>query len=256
VIFDWIDGSTFAVKTGETGLTMNIYTGLQEFNDMAFLLHVLRPGDLFVDVGANLGSYTVLACSAKGANGIAFEPVPESFDRLVQNVRLNNIEATVQCIHKGVAQKKGTLHFTKGSGPKNHVLPPGEETEDCISVEMDTLDSTLVGRSPFLIKIDVEGFETEVIEGASSVLKDEALSTVIMELNGSGNRYGFNEENVLEKMLNLGFQTYSYEPFSRTLNSLEGKNVNSGNTLFIRERSLVEKRLREADAFKIYGKSI
>lgn len=52
VVFDWINGSKFLVKTGETGLTGNIYTGLHEFSDMGFLLHFLRNEDLFVDVGA------------------------------------------------------------------------------------------------------------------------------------------------------------------------------------------------------------
>ena len=48
VEYDWINGSKFLVRTGETGLTGNIYTGLHEFSDMAFLLHVLRPDDLFI----------------------------------------------------------------------------------------------------------------------------------------------------------------------------------------------------------------
>ena len=72
VVFEWINGSKFIVRNGATGLTGNIYTGLHEFSDMGFLLHVLRPADLFVDIGANVGSYTILACSAIGARGIAF----------------------------------------------------------------------------------------------------------------------------------------------------------------------------------------
>jgi len=48
-----VNGSKFLVKTGETGLTGNIYTGLHEFPDMGFLLHFLRAEDLFVDIGAN-----------------------------------------------------------------------------------------------------------------------------------------------------------------------------------------------------------
>ena len=67
VVFDWVNGSKFLVKPGETGLTGNIYTGLHEFADMAFLLHVLREDDLFIDVGANVGSYSILACAAIGA---------------------------------------------------------------------------------------------------------------------------------------------------------------------------------------------
>ncbi len=61
VIVHWIGGTRLAARRGMTGLTGNIYAGLHEFADMAFLLHFLRPSDLFADVGANVGSYTILA---------------------------------------------------------------------------------------------------------------------------------------------------------------------------------------------------
>ena len=88
IIFDWINGSKFLVKTGETGLTGNIYTGLHEFIDMGFLLHFLRDEDLFIDVGANVGSYSILACYAVGARGIAFEPVPSTYNGLLKTYAL------------------------------------------------------------------------------------------------------------------------------------------------------------------------
>ncbi len=68
ICMPWIAGTKLVVKRGMTGATGNIYAGLHEFADMSFLLHFLRPNDLFVDVGANVGSYTVLAsgvCKAR-----------------------------------------------------------------------------------------------------------------------------------------------------------------------------------------------
>ena len=61
-----------------TGATGNIYAGLHEFVDMAFCLHLLRSGDLFVDVGANIGSYTVLASKVAGANSVTLELILKS----------------------------------------------------------------------------------------------------------------------------------------------------------------------------------
>ena len=61
VVYPWVNTSKFLVRAGETGLTGNIYGGLMEYADMAFLLHMLRPGELFVDVGANVGSFSILA---------------------------------------------------------------------------------------------------------------------------------------------------------------------------------------------------
>src|SRR5947209_1032427 len=60
-VVPFVQGSRLLVRRGMTGATGNIYTGLHEFEEMAFTLHLLRPGELFVDVGANVGVYTVLA---------------------------------------------------------------------------------------------------------------------------------------------------------------------------------------------------
>ena len=78
VIVPWVGGVRLAARRGMTGATGNIYAGLHEFADMAFTLHFLRPDDLFLDVGANIGSYTLLASGVCKARTIAFEPDPET----------------------------------------------------------------------------------------------------------------------------------------------------------------------------------
>jgi FkbM family methyltransferase len=254
VVYKWINGSRFLVGTGETALTGNLYAGLYEFPDMAFLLHFLRGEDLFVDVGANLGSYTILACSAAGVRGIAFEPVPGTYKRLVENIRLNCLDEKARCINKGVGAGQGSLVFTTRSGPStNHVLAADETADDTIAVDVTSLDAALDGECPALMKIDVEGYETPVLEGAKETLRKTQLQAVIMELNGSGSRYGFDESRIVELMFGCGFKTYSYEPSERRLVPLEGKNPASGNTLFIQDKSLVGERLRSAASFVVHG---
>lgn len=254
IVFDWVNGSKILVKTGETGLTGNIYTGLHEFPDMGFLLHVLRREDLFIDIGANVGSYTILACAAIGARGVAFEPVPSTFHRLVENMRLNHLDERVKCVNKGIGARQGYVAFTGDNDTTNHALASGELCDKIVNVEVTTLDTALDGESPSLAKIDVEGYETPVLEGATEMLKDPSLHSVIMELNGSGRRYGYEELKILELMLDNGFKTYSYNPLDRTLINLDGKNLNSGNTLFIRNKPLVEERLRRAQKVSVNGK--
>lgn len=254
VVFNWVNGSKFFVRTGETGLTGNIYTGLHEFPDMGFLLHFLRPDDLFVDVGANVGSYSILACSAVGASGVAFEPVPSTFQRLSENLNLNHLQGKVQAVNKGVGDKNGVIHFTSKHDTTNHALANGEIGEDSVPVQITTLDSELQGLNPALIKIDVEGFETPVLRGAADTLSKPSLVAVIMELNGSGSRYGFDESGILKTMLDAGFKTYSYDPLGRKLINLNGKNLNSGNTLFLRNLDFVEKRLMASGKVAVNGK--
>jgi FkbM family methyltransferase len=254
MIHAWVNGSRFLVQRGETGLTGNIYTGLHEFPDMGFLLHVLRPEDLFVDVGANVGSYTVLACAAIGAKGVAFEPVPATYARLVENVSLNHLDDTVVAKNCGVGAAQATLRFTRDEGCMNHALAAGEQHADTVEVPVTTLDAALNGRAPFLMKIDVEGYETCVLEGAVATLSNPSLHAVIMELNGSGARYGYDEAQILAQMAGHGFQTFSYDPLTRTLLSLGGKNLESGNTLFIRDVAWVEARLASAPKVRVNGR--
>jgi len=254
IVYDWINGSKFFVKTGEHGLTGNIYTGLLEFQDMAFLLHVLRSEDLFVDVGANVGSYSILACSVVGARGVAFEPVRSAWLRLVDNMRLNRLDEKLRCINKGVGATQGHLAFSTDSDATNHVLATSEQVSSMTTVEVTSLDAALHAESPALIKIDVEGYETAVMEGAQAILAKQSLHSVIMELNGSGERYGFDEVRVLELMFKHGFEAYSYNPLNRSLTNLAGKDLTKDNTLFIRDKSLVMERLRSSAKVSVNGK--
>jgi FkbM family methyltransferase len=253
-IVNWIGGSRFLVRTGEKGITGNIYTGLQEFEDMGYLLHVLRDSDLFVDVGANVGSYTVLACAAVGASGYAFEPVPSTYNRLVENVRLNRMEARVTCLNVGVGHAEYTTRFTSALDVTNHVATTGEDDKNMIDVRICTLDAVLKHAAPSLAKIDVEGFEMPVLEGAQEILKKQSLHSVIMELNGSGMHYGYDESRIMQMMLDHGFHPHSYDPFKRRLIDLGGKTVPHGNTIFVRNLTLVKERIASAGKVRVNGK--
>jgi hypothetical protein len=92
----------------------------------------------------------------------------------------------------------------------------------------------LDGRPPTLIKLDVEGFETEVPAGAQLALADPGLMAVMMELNGSRVRYGFDEDALHRELLGRGFATCLYRPLVRVLEPLHGARSGSGNTLNVR----------------------
>jgi len=254
VVHDWVNGSRFLVRAGETGLTGNIYAGLHEFSDMGFLLHFLRPQDLFVDVGANSGSYSILAGKAVGARGYAFEPVPASYTRLVENMRLNHLEHTVKCFNVAVGKSDGTVEFTAALDTENHVIANGEPHENTLSIQVTTLDRVLRDENPTLLKIDVEGYETPVLEGATECLRKSSILAVIMELNGLAGRYGFQESAILQTMLANGFETYTYDPFARQLISLDGKLLNLGNTIFVRDKNKILERLASAPCVVMSGR--
>jgi FkbM family methyltransferase len=243
MVFEWINGAKMIVRPGETGFTQNIYCGLHEFSEMAYVLHTLTPDDFFVDVGANVGSYTILACAARGAKGYCFEPVPTTYRRLLDNVRLNDLTSRVVSLNIGLSDADGDLLFTTGENCTNHVLPAGKPVVGAERVAVQALDRVLENCSPNMIKIDVEGFETQVIKGALDTIAKPSLHSIIMELNGSGSRYGFDEGEIIKKLDDYGFSPYSYHPFMRELRPLAGKNNQSGNTLFIKDLDFVRERL-------------
>ena len=252
----WINGSRFVVRAGETGITGNIYAGLQEYPDMGYLLHVLRAGDVFADVGANAGAYTILASAVVGATTWAFEPVPATFRRLDDNVRINRLESRVRHHNIALGREPGMLRFTSGLDTVNHALAEGELCAAAIDVEVSTLDAQLGEDRPVVIKIDVEGFEMPVLQGAVDVLADERLHSVILELNGSGVRYGRADEEIVRLMRTHGFGTYSYDPMSRRLIDLHGRSLAEGNTLFLRNLAVIEARILEAPRVPVLDKTL
>jgi len=76
VLVPWVGSTSQVIETGMTGATMNLYYGLHEAADMAFVLHALRPDDVFLDVGANVGTYSILVSGVAQARTTALEPIP------------------------------------------------------------------------------------------------------------------------------------------------------------------------------------
>lgn len=245
---------SFLAKQKLTGVTGNIYTGLHEFNEMGFLLHFLREDDVFFDIGANVGSYTLLASGICRATTISFEPIPNTFTILSQNITLNKLDQLVQLENKGVGNQNRSILFSLTEDTTNHAIAADEPVENSTYIPIVQLDKYYPDRKPTLIKIDVEGFETEVLNGASLILSDQSLKAIIIELNGSGGRYGYDENAIHLKLLNHGFKNYSYDPFKRILNDNIG--MKSDNTIYIRDIDYVKKRVKLAKHFRVFNESI
>ena len=254
IILPWVNGVKLIVKRGMTGATGNLYAGLHDFEDMSFLLHLLRDEDMFMDIGSNIGSYTILASGAIRCRSIAIEPIPSTYEHLKNNISVNQMEERVEALNIGLGSKHSTLLFTNTQDTVNHVAVDGEK--DTTEVSVQTLDGILKSCTcPLLIKIDVEGFETEVLLGGKNTLNNPDLKAVIIELNGSGARYGYKDADIHAMFITAGFRPYAYEPFTRQLTELNAYSDES-NTIYIRDVDFVKNRIRVSDAFKVLGLEI
>lgn len=236
------------LKPGMTNALMNLYYGLLEFEDMAFVLHFLRSDDLMVDVGANVGCYTILAAGEVGAQVIACEPVPATYSHLMAQIHANQLQKQVITINSAIGADTGSVAFTSTLDTVNRVATASDL--QTIQVPLNSLDELLKPYpTPILLKIDVEGYENEVLKGAKSLLTQPNLCAILIELNGSGNRYKVQDLDLHKQLVAKGFSPYRYEPFSRkfTLLTVPGTH----NTLYIRDLSFAQKRVESSKPFKV-----
>ncbi|NUN63526.1 FkbM family methyltransferase [Pseudanabaena biceps] len=243
VIFPWIRDSKLVVESSMTGATGNIYAGLHEFTDMAFCLHLLRAGDLFVDVGANIGSYTVLASKVSGANSLSLEPVPTTFKHLTRNININELSQLVEARCCAVGKASGSIQFSTDCDTTNQVV---DSTYTGVSIEVPvmSLDEILKTSKPTLIKIDVEGYEPEVIQGAINTLSCSSILAILLET--------VNPE-IEVTLQNNGFSNASYDPFTRTLTTSSINNHRGNNYLWIKNPDQIIDRCRKSDKYEALG---
>lgn len=221
---------------------------LCEFEEMAFVMHYLRAGDLFADVGANIGAFTILAAGVADANVVAFEASPDTYATLLSNVRLNDFQHRINAIHAAAGRTEGSAQFSIGLGTENCVTT-NSKSNNSISVRMTTLDKELAGKPPDLLKVDVEGFETEVFAGAANTLRDPKLKAIIVERNNLGARYGFDEEPLHREIRQRGFIACNYEPFQRRL--FEVGDGTGENIIYVRNLAAASERLSTARPFTL-----
>ena len=160
----------------DSGSASNIFYGNQYFDleEMTLIRRVLREGDGFIDGGANIGVYSLLAASLVGPTGqvVAFEPFPVHAERFRANVALNRF-ANVTLRTAALSEAEGTVSFVTNRDVSNRIQTRTDADADTIEVECTTLDSALAGRPRFTIgKLDLEGSEIAALRGAGRLLAE------------------------------------------------------------------------------------
>lgn len=257
-IIPFVNESKLIAERGISIGPGNYYVGLLEYEEMAFTLHYLRPEDTFIDIGANIGVYTILSAGVIGADCISIEPIPDTFQRLLDNINLNRINSKVTTLNAGLAETSGKLQFTKGFSSINHVFTSTDTINKMIEVEVTTLDIVAANRHIEVAKIDVEGYEGRVITGGEKTFtKKDKPNIVLLELRGHGKRYNINEQDIHNKMLNYGYSPYTYDPSNRSINLWkQNDNDSLGDMLYISDVNKAKSRVQSSKPFSVAGKTL
>lgn len=157
-------------------------------DEYAAFKDAVGPGAIVLDIGANLGAYTVLFAQWVGPRGgvVAFEPAPASRAGLERQLELNDVAARVDVRPEAVAAASGVRRFRAVGVQGGNRLETIDDSSDCIAVPTTSIDEFCerAGVEPDLMKIDVEGAELDVLRGARrTIARRGSRLAVFMELH-------------------------------------------------------------------------
>lgn len=221
-------GHRMIVDTRSMTEVSSLYTGEYDDAKIRFFIALMDEGSVFLDIGANVGFYTVtLARVAQQKHGkvFAFEPLPSNFQRLHENIRLNRLDDTVHLIPVGLSSSFGSAtitlreDFLHGGETGNAAIlieDGADEKFPTRQIQLETLDGLTgveIGRVD-LIKVDVEGHEDQVLKGARNTIERQR-PIIIIEVGGSYfRRRGVNLYDEVRSALPAGYRAYMPVPSS------------------------------------------
>ena len=151
----------------------------------------------------------------------------------------------------GVGEKPELLHFINLNSTTNHVSINGK-SPGTIEVEIVRIDDVIKpSNQPIFLKIDVEGFESAAIKGAINLLKSGRVKAIIIELCGAELEYGFNDNEIHEPLLGLGYVAVKYDYHNNNLETIDSYRKDSPNTIYIKNIREISDSIKKFKTFTL-----
>jgi FkbM family methyltransferase len=215
------------------------FRGYPDFNEISFMQRYLRNGDGFIDVGANVGLYTIFASSLVGQTGpvLAIEADPILFQRLLMNIdvsKSSNVNASCCLASSHFGED---IFIRQADNTVGHIHMKGEVVSDGNKIVLPSrpVDHLVQAVAYAMGKIDVEGVEPLVLKGAERCLQDGNPPVWLIEMNGLLRNYGFDETELIRWMRARDFLISTYDAATNTISRLDLSAFRHGNILFIRK---------------------
>jgi FkbM family methyltransferase len=195
VALDYSSAEIFIHVTTEIERKYRVAPCQKEPWTVEWLDHAVQPGDVFYDIGANIGAFSLIAAVGRGARVIAFEPSHANYNRLCENVELNGCGGAVIAFPLPLAEANGMttlLYRDTTVGQSRHVLKTGwhfgKGTADgrveqpMSTIALDTARTLFNWPDPAHIKLDVDGVELRVLAGGAATLALPSLRSLMIEV--------------------------------------------------------------------------
>jgi FkbM family methyltransferase len=232
-------GKTKYLSRKGSSINRNFWLELADYEEFSFLKQVVKSDDAFIDIGANVGEYTLFVKTTAGCTVHAFEPNKRAYEELRQNIALNHFE-DIYTYNVGLGEEPGELLLTNKYGTANHVVlasASSGQTQALESIAVHVLaDYAFEGRRLFM-KMDVEGYEYFILKGAAKLLADQRLQAIIIELTGAAKKFGVDEADVHGMLLEAGFIPVQYLVKEKKLVNRSTYNHEDFNTIYIRKNA-------------------
>jgi FkbM family methyltransferase len=196
----------------ESPMMIQRLRGTYEPRKTRFFLHQVQPGMTVVDVGVNKGYFTLAAASALQGSGtvLAFEPSPENCEWIRRSIAANGFD-NVRLFETALSDAAGRteLRLGKTSGTHSIVEAGYMRSGESLTVATKTLDSVLAAQGiheVHVMKIDVEGAEALVLQGAANLLRRATRLTLAVDIHP---QYGVDPESIVQILEDYGFQVRS-----------------------------------------------
>jgi len=216
VVYGSVEGAELALDRADVSVSLPIHHGGQwEPHLTRFYQGHLKPGMTFIDVGANIGFFTILASRLVGPEGrvIAFEPNSENCRLILLSLERNGIN-NVELYPLGLSDRRGFSYFSTYLGSNGGFLPSGNETllsGGCLVIPTVRLDDW-IDRPVDMIKIDTEGAEGLVVAGARRMLeRHRPIVTSEFSMEMLPRVSGIKGKEFLEYFRGLGYSIYLVE---------------------------------------------
>lgn len=215
-VVEMIDGVKCICYPNSSYGGLVVYTRLPEYHEMKFILSKLKKFDTFIDVGANIGVFSLLAVS-KIENGkvYSFEPNEVAGTIFRENIRLNDFSKVINHDERIVSDKNGSEYFTLTKHSEvSHISYKKSSVKDhnkrIKSIKLDSFCEKNKIKKVRILKIDVEGAEKKVLKGSESLIKDNLIDYILFESNIDSKEYGYESEETKDFLMKYGYDLYEF----------------------------------------------